>query len=110
MDKPIVWLAASIKLVRAFPIQARKEAGYQLYRLQQGLTPTDFKPLQNVGPGSFEIRLHRPYEHRVIYVTKFQEAVYVLHAFEKKTQKTAKREIEIARKAYVEMLGRRKKL
>lgn len=108
MDKPIVWIGPSNKAVRRFPIQARKEAGYQLYRLQQGLDPTDFKPMQSIGSGTFEIRLHRPHEHRIIYVAKFHEAIYVLHAFNKKTQQTAKREIEAAKKAYNEMIQQRK--
>ncbi len=64
--------------------------------------------MQSIGSGVFEIRLHRPHEYRIIYVAKFQEAIYVLHAFGKKTQKTVKREIEAANKAYVEMIQRRK--
>ncbi len=108
MDKPLVWLGNSKKTVRRFPVQTRQEAGYQLYRLQQGLSPNDFKPMQTIGVGTFEIRLHRPHEHRIIYVAKFQEAIYVLHAFEKKTQKTAKKEIAIAKDAYQEMVARRK--
>lgn len=110
MRKPLTWLGSSNKIIRKFTTEARKEAGYQIYRVQQGLAPTDFKPMPSMGVGVFEIRLHRPHEHRVIYVTKFQEAVYVLHAFEKKTQKTAQREIEITKQAYKEMLVRRKNL
>ena len=64
--------------------------------------------MRSIGPGTFEIRLHRPHEYRVIYVAKFQEAIYVLHAFGKKTQQTAKREIEAAKKAYCEMIQWRK--
>ncbi len=110
MEKPVTWLGNSNKIIRKFPTEARKEAGYQIYRLQQNHVPTDFKAMPSMGAGVFEIRLHRPYEHRVIYVTKFREAVYILHAFEKKTQKIAQREIEIARQTYKAMLARRKNL
>jgi len=65
--------------------------------------------MPSIGPGVIEIRLHRPHEHRVIYVSKFGEAVYVLHAFEKKTQKTAHREIEAGRRAYQALLIQRRK-
>ncbi len=110
MEKQLAWLGGSKKIIRKFPTEARKEAGYQIYRVQQGLVPTDFKPMPSMGLGVFEIRLHRPHEHRVIYVSKFQEAVYILHAFEKKTQKTAEREIKVAKQSYKEMLLRRKNL
>ena len=102
-------MGSSKSKIRDFPIQARLQAGYQLRRVQQGLLPTDWKPMASVGPGVAEIRLHEPHEHRVIYVAKFGEAVYVLHAFEKKTQKTEKRDVEIAKRAYNEVLGQRRK-
>jgi phage-related protein len=63
--------------------------------------------MTSIGSGVIEIRLHRPHEHRIIYVSKFGEAVYVLHAFEKKTQKTAKKEIEVAQRAYQALLRQR---
>jgi len=59
--------------------------------------------MTDIGPGAIEIRVHEPHEHRVICVQKFAEAVYVLHCFEKKTQKTTKLEIGIARKAYAQI-------
>ena len=67
----------------AFPEDARRAAGYQLGRVQQGLLPTDWKPMTTVGPGVIEIRVHTRVERRIFYVAKFEEAVYVLHAFEK---------------------------
>ncbi len=70
--------------------------------------PSDWKPMAGIGYGAMEIRLHEPHEHRVIYVAKFEETVYVLHAFEKKTRKTDKRDVEIARKAYREVLNLRR--
>ncbi len=109
VNKPLIWLGRSQKTMRGFPIQTRREGGYQLYRVQQGLLPTDWKPMTSIGTGAIEIRLHRPHEHRVVYVAKFEEAVYVLHVFEKKTQKTAKKELEIAEAAYRDLLNRRSK-
>jgi len=84
--------------VRAFAKDARKRAGYELYRVQQGLDPTDWKPIPSVGPGVREIRIHTDGEHRVVYVARFDEAIYVLHAFEKKTRKTRRADIDVAGK------------
>ncbi len=84
--------------VRAFAKDARKRAGYELYRVQQGLDPTDWKPMPSVGPGVREIRIHTDGEHRVVYVARFDEAIYVLHAFEKKTRKTRRADIDVAGK------------
>lgn len=108
MDKPITWMGGSRSRARNFDVRARQQAGYQLRRVQQGLLPSDWKPMGSIGPGVMEIRLHEPHEHRVIYVAKFGEAVYVLHAFEKKTRKTDKQDVEIARKAYREVLNLRR--
>lgn len=71
-------------------------AGYQLWLVQLGLEPNDWKPMASVGPGVREIRIHTDAEHRVLYVAKFEEGVYVLHAFEKKTPKTPQRDLQIA--------------
>ena len=108
MDKPITWMGSSKGKIRGFPLRARQQAGYQLWRVQQGLLPTDWKPMASIGSGAAEIRLHEPHEHRVIYVAKFGEAVYVLHVFAKKTRKTEKRDIETARKAYQAVLELRR--
>ena len=87
-EKPISWLGSSLENLRAFPEDARRSAGYQLARVQQGLEPSDWKPMATVGMGVMEIRVHTRLEHRVFYVAKFEEAVYVLHAFEKRTRRT----------------------
>ena len=96
-DKPLFWLGSSRNDLKAFPPDARRVAGFQLRRVQQGLEPNDWKPVATVGPGVREIRIHTGLEHRVFYVAKFTEGVYVLHAFEKRTRKTPKREVELAR-------------
>ena len=72
-------------------------AGFQLRRVQRGLRPNDGKPMATVGPGVEEIRVRMAVEHRVLYVARFTEGVYVLHAFEKRSRKTPKRELDIAR-------------
>jgi len=99
-DKPIDWVGSSFQRLREFPVEARRQAGYQLRRAQGDLEHDDWKPMTAIGSGAMEIRIHEPHEHRVIYVAKFPEAIYVLHAFEKKTQKTSRKDIETARKAY----------
>ena len=107
MGKLITWMGNSRVKVKNFPVSTRREAGYQLYRVQQGLLPSDWKPMPRIGSGVAEIRLHELHEHRVIYVTKFEESIYVLHAFEKKTGKTAQRDIEVARQAFKKILNLR---
>jgi phage-related protein len=84
-----------------FPVSARRRAGYELFMVQVGRDPADFKPLPSVGPGAYEIRVQdEAGAFRVIYVAKFEYAVYVLHAFQKKSRKTAKTDIELAAKRY----------
>lgn len=95
--KPLMWLGSSRRDLRAFPALPRRLAGFELRRVQQGLDPGDWKPMQAVGPGVREIRIHVAGAHRVFYVTTRPEAVYVLHAFEKKTQKTSARDLQIGR-------------
>ena len=97
-DKSLVWIGSTLDTVRGFPDDARRCIGYELRRVQLGLMPSDFKPLPGVGPGTYEIRVHTRLEYRVIYVAKFDEAVYVLHAFGKKSRRTTRHDIEIARR------------
>ena len=96
-DKSIIWLGNSRRDLRAFPALARRLAGFQLRRVQQGLDPDDWKPIQTVGPGVREIRIHVAGAHRVFYLATRAEAIYVLHAFEKKTQKTSAHDLRIGR-------------
>jgi phage-related protein len=108
--KALVWLGSSLEDLRGFPEDARRNAGYQLRRVQEGLEPNDWKAMPNVGPGAREIRLHTGTEHRVFYVARFAEAVYVLHAFEKKAQKTPTRDLELGQKRYEDLLEVRRKV
>lgn len=107
-EKPLAWLGSSLSDVRAFPAEVRRATGFQLRRVQQGLMPTDWKPMTSVGQGVVEIRLRGQLEHRVLYVAKFSEAVYVLHAFEKKSQKTRKTDLDIARKRLRDIIALRR--
>ena len=99
-DKAILWLGSSRSDVQAFPRDARRLVGFQLRLVQQGLEPLDWKPMSTIGPGVHEIRIHTTAEYRVCYVAKFGEAIYVLHAFEKRTRKTSQHDVELARQRY----------
>jgi phage-related protein len=98
--KPLCWLADSLDTVKEFSDEAKRSAGHQLGLVQSGLDPLDWKSMEVVGPGSKEIRIRAETGYRVLYVAKFSEAVYVLHAFVKKTNKTRKQDIDIATKRY----------
>jgi phage-related protein len=102
--KPLFWVASSRDDIRVFPRDARRAAGRQLRRVQLGLEPSDWKPVTSVGMGVREIRVHTALEHRVLYIAKFAEGVYVLHAFQKRTRRTPQREIELARRRFRELL------
>ena len=108
-SKALFWVGSTLQRVRAFPGAPRREAGHQLHRVQLGLEPSDWKPMRSVGPGVVEIRLHEQEEYRVLYVAKFAEAIYVLHAFPKKTQQTRRADIEMARRNLAEVLEHRRK-
>jgi phage-related protein len=106
--KPIEWLGNTIKLIRSYPPEIRQEIGYNLDKIQRGIEPSDWKPMRGIAPGVKEIRIHDNKEYRVIYVAQFEEAIYVLHAFIKKTEKTAKLDLELAKKRYTDLLAKRK--
>ena len=95
------FLGNSLQCLRDFPEDARHDAGYQLEKVQRGEQPDDFKPMPSVGKGVEEIRLtDESGAYRVIYVARRAEAVYVLHAFQKKTEATSQRDIGLARKRF----------
>ena len=103
--KPLKFIASSLDDLRNFPDEARRAAGFELYAIQSGLEPEDWKPMQIVGTGVREIRIRILGEWRVIYVAMHHEAVYVLHAFQKKTKKASKQEIDLARQRYKQIGG-----
>lgn len=104
-SKPVEFVGSSLDDLRAFPLTARREAGYQLDQVQNGHEPDDWKPMNTVGKGVKEIRIRDAAgAFRIIYVAKFADAVYVLHCFQKKTEKTGKADVELAAKRYRDLL------
>ncbi len=99
--KALRFVATAREDLAAFPESARRRAGHELYMVPVGREPADFQPMPRVGPGAYEIRVRdEAGEFRVIYVAKFAHAVYVLHAFQKKTQRTPQADIELATRRY----------
>lgn len=98
--KTLRFVGNSLRDLKDFPEAARREAGFELDAVQRGLMPSDFKPMFSIGAGVYEIRIHVQGEWRVIFVAKRADAVYVLHAFEKKSQKTRREDIELAIRRY----------
>lgn len=106
--KPVTFLGDSLKVVRDFPEDARQDAGFQLDLVQRGQQPEDFKPMPDTGAGVEELRVWcEQGTFRVVYVARLPEAVYVLHAFQKKTQTTRKADIELAARRYRELMRNR---
>lgn len=103
--KRLEFVGSSLDDLREFPAEARRVAGFELGFVQRGLDPSDWKPLNEVGTGVREIRIHVLGEWRLLYVAKFVKAIYVLHAFQKKTQKTRREDIELARTRYRQIGG-----
>ena len=104
--RPVRFLGDSLKSLRDFSEDARHDAGYQLDKVQRGEQPDDFKPMPAIGRGVEEIRVTDDSgAYRVIYVARRVEAVYVLHAFQKKTQATSRRDIETAKRRFAQLPG-----
>jgi len=100
-EKAIYWIGTSLKDLLVFPSKARQEAGYQLHRVQNGLEPENWKSFQQVGPGVKEVRISEGNNiYRIMYVAKLANRIYVLHSFQKKTQKTSLKDIDIAKTRY----------
>ncbi|WP_374089247.1 XRE family transcriptional regulator [Methylomicrobium lacus] len=103
--KQITFLGDSLARLRDFPADVRQDAGFQLDKLQRGRQPDDFKPMPVIGQGVEELRIvDESGAFRVIYYARRPESVYVLHTFQKKTQTTAKRDIDLAAKRYIDLM------
>ena len=103
--RPVSFLGDSLDVIRAFPDGPRREVGYQIERVQRGLDPDDWKPMKTVGPSAREIRVREATgSFRVIYLATLPDAVFVLHAFQKKSQRTSKRDLEVATSRFKELL------
>ena len=99
--KELHWIGTSLDDLRGFPVEARAEAGTDLRRVQQGVDPRDWKPMPDVGAGTREIRIRTSDgAFWVFYVVESATDVYVLHAFQKKSQKTTARDIEKGKSRY----------
>lgn len=103
--KPVEFLGDALDALRRFPPQARRLAGFQVDRVQRGLAPDDSKPMPIIGKGVREIRIWDEVgTFRVVYVAKLEDAVYILHCFQKKTQRTSKADIDLATDRYKALL------
>ena len=108
-EKEIRWVGSAYADLVGFPDEARRDAGFQLGKVQAGLEPEDWKPFDDVGAGTKEIRIRDSSGvFRVMYVAKFEEAVYVLHCFQKKGQATSKQDKDIAEARYRAVVNARK--
>jgi phage-related protein len=107
--KPLAFRGSSLDDLRRFPVGARRAAGFQLDLVQNGRDPDDWKPMTTIGPGVREIRVRDEVgAFRVIYVAKFADAVFVLHCFEKKSQRTSRPDIDLATRRYKDLLKERR--
>lgn len=103
--KQIEFIGNSLDALRSFPLEARHDTGYQLDKVQRGLDPDDWKPMNTIGSGVKEIRVtDEQGQFRVIYIAKLADTIYVLHCFKKKSQKTSLADIDLARSRYKELV------
>jgi phage-related protein len=103
--KSVRFLGNSLKCLRDFPEDAKQDAGYQIDKVQRGEQPDDFKPMPSIGKGVEEIRIwDEAGTFRVVYTARVAEVVIVLHAFQKKTQATSKRDIDIVKERFNEFM------
>jgi phage-related protein len=102
--RPIEFRGTSLEDLSQFPAAARRKAGFQLFQVQEGDDPDDWKPMTDIGPGVKEIRIReKDGAFRVLYVASFGKAIYVLHCFQKKTQKTGAADKELAKRRYKDL-------
>ncbi len=104
MLKVIQFLGSSQRDIREFPAKAKADAGHELMRVQSGLDPTNWKPFASVGSGVREIRIHQDGQFRVFYLMQLEQTIYVIHAFQKKSAKTAKKDVELAKARYKQLM------
>ena len=105
--KPLKFVGSALEDLQGFAKAARRAAGFELWAVQRGLLPSDWKAMPTVGAGAYEICIHVLGEWRVIYVAKFTKSVYVLHAFQKKSQKTRAADVALAARRFKQIEGER---
>jgi phage-related protein len=104
-SKPVEFLGDSLDQLRGFPLAARRDAGFQLDKVEHGMEPDDWKPMTAIGSGVKEIRIRDVSgAYRVIYLAKLADAVYVLHCFQKKTQETSQQDMDIAKQRFKDLM------
>jgi len=101
--KPIAFVGHSLEAIRAFPARVKREMGYELDKVQRGDDPKDWKAMSSVGSGVREIRIRLGGAWRVVYVVNRADAIYVLHAFQKKSQKASAKDVAAIKAAYKEL-------
>jgi phage-related protein len=106
--KDVIWMANTLDVLRNFPAQAKHDLGVELMRVQSGLDPVSYRPMPSIGAGVQEIKVKYQGEYRLIYVAKFEEGIYAISAFQKKSQRTPKRELELAIARYKQLVKDRK--
>lgn len=106
VERRICWMGSSLADIRKFSATVRRAIGFELDAVQRGMDPADWKPMPSVGLGVREIRIHVSGEHRVLYLSRLGNVVYVLHAFEKKSQRTGRKDLAVARNHYRNALRR----
>lgn len=105
--KNLSFVGDSLKQIRSFAPDAMQDVGFQLHKVQSGEQPDDFKPMPSIGPGVEELRVwDESGTYRVVYTARFQETVFVLHAFQKKTEQTAQSDIDLAKSRYKQVKER----
>ena len=103
--KDIEFIGSSLKVIKDFPLKAKRQVGHELDRVQRGQEPSDWKPMKNIGTGVKEIRVKDEEGiFRVIYLVKYLDLVHVLHAFQKKTQQTSKSDLDLAKKRLKQLI------
>lgn len=96
--KKIAFVGTSLEIIKDFPQKTTRQIGYELDSVQRGFEPSDWKPMPSIGTGVKEIRVKdEDGIYRVIYVVKYLDKIHVLHAFKKKTQKTPKSDLDLAK-------------
>jgi phage-related protein len=106
--KPIRFTGSSLDDLRVFPDDAKREAGYQLGKVQHGYEPSDWRPMKTIGDGVKEVRIRdEAGAFRVVYLAKLDDAVYVLHCFQKKTEQTSQKDIAMARRRFKDLMKER---
>ena len=102
--RDVIWLGDSLEILRNFPAGIKALLGGEIFRLQVGAVPRNAKPMVTVGRGVRELRARdRSGQYRAIYVVRKREGIFILHTFQKKSGKTSKQDIEIARKRLTEI-------